>query len=208
MQASALVNKQFTSGSFDSVVLCYKILQAWILLACFRQLGEPSACASCMVAGGAAPGDVRKIPLLTEHLHGPGWICKGILSRGHCSCWEPAPKNPCASIWVNSSFPDLFCAGGAGVGICQYRFILTQSIKETVTWKETGGDQGHCHTSMELLSLGEITPVLPPAYKPLRFFTAWKETNMCKTGGICQDPSSMPHLVCVIQSPYFIFKAN
>lgn len=46
----------------------------------------------------------------------------------------------------------------------------------------------------ELLSLGGITQVLPPAYKSLTFFTAWKETDVYKTGGICQDPGSVPHL--------------
>lgn len=55
MQASAPVNKRFTSGGYDSTMLSFKILKVWILFAWFRQLGEPSACAFYMVAGGRQP---------------------------------------------------------------------------------------------------------------------------------------------------------
>lgn len=82
-------------------------------------------------------------------------------------------------------------------------------MKVTVTCKEARGDQGHCHAGMQLLSLGGITQVLPPAYKALRFLTALKETNVCKTGGTCQHPGSVPHLkkkrVCCYSESIFNF---
>lgn len=85
-------------------------------------------------------------------------------------------------------------------------------MKVTVTWKEARRDQGHCHAGMQLLFLGGIIQVLPPAYKLLRFFAVLKETNVCKTGGTCQHQGSVPHLKkkkeFVIGSPYFIFRAN
>lgn len=67
-------------------------------------------------------------------------------------------------------------------------------MKVTVTWKEARRDQGHCHAGMQLLFLGGIIQVLPPAYKLLRFFAVLKETNVCKTGGTCQHQGSVPHL--------------